>query len=202
MPRYRRALLLLRCRSTQRGSPADPLSALLLILWQQRLMDLVGQGVTTGFEPLATPARVVPPLPLHSSYVPLIECVGDKGLGIGLRRRSLPDFSAKAKFVDASLAAVWTLQQKRHRLYLPKTLRVPAKGTPQMIDASMVKAAMSSGSRWCTSDLPQARANIWISRVMARSRFNARSAPCSISSRFISSGSCVVMPTGQRPVWQ
>jgi hypothetical protein len=26
-------------------------------------------------------------------------------------------------------------------------LRVPAKGTPQMIDASMVNAAMSSGSR-------------------------------------------------------
>jgi hypothetical protein len=26
-------------------------------------------------------------------------------------------------------------------------LRVPARGTPQMIDASMVKAAMSSGSR-------------------------------------------------------
>jgi hypothetical protein len=26
-------------------------------------------------------------------------------------------------------------------------LRVPARGTPQMIDASMVNAAMSSGSR-------------------------------------------------------
>ena len=110
-------------------------------------MDDVGQRITIGFEPFATAAAVVPPLPLVASDVALVESVVEKGIMTGVRRGSFPYLSAKAEFVDASLAAVWTLQQKRHPLYLPKTLRVPAKGTPQMIDASMVNAAISSGSR-------------------------------------------------------
>ena len=38
--------------------------------------------------------------------------------------------------------------------------------------------------------------------AVACSQLATRSAAASISSRFINSGSCVVMPTGQRPVWQ
>jgi hypothetical protein len=124
-----------------------PSAALFLMLRQQRLMDLIGQCIAIGLKPLATATAVVPPLPLHAGNVPLVERVAEKILVRRLGSRPLPYFSAKAKFIDASLAAVGALQQERHEVYLPKTLRVPARGTPQMIDASMVKAAMSSGSR-------------------------------------------------------
>ena len=110
-------------------------------------MDFVGKRVAVCLEPLTTAAAVVPPLPLVPSDVPLVERIVEKGIMGGVRAGSFPYLSAKAEFVDASFAAVWALQQERHAVYLPKTLRVPARGTPQMIDASMVNAAMSSGSR-------------------------------------------------------
>src|SRR5207302_10419830 len=47
------------------------------------------------------------------------------------------------------------------------TKSVPASGMPVMIEASSVSARMSSGSRWWTSDFPQARAIICISMVIA-----------------------------------
>src|SRR5438094_3199820 len=84
----------------------------------------------------------------------------------------------------------------------PNTCRVPTSGIPQIIEASSVSARMSSGSRSCTSAFPQARARTWVSRVMAWSRLETRSGAWSTGRRFTSSGSCVVMPTGQRPVWQ
>ena len=110
-------------------------------------MDPVGKRVAVCLEPLTAATAVVPPLPLVSSDVPLVERIVEKGIMGGVRAGSFPYLSAKAEFVDASFAAVWALQQERHAVYLPKTLRVPARGTPQMIDASMVNAAMSSGSR-------------------------------------------------------
>jgi hypothetical protein len=90
---------------------------------------------------------VVPPLPLHAGDVPFIKRVVEKGIVAVLGPWSFPDLSPEAKLVDASLAAVWAPQQERHEAYLPNTLRVPARGTPQMIEASMVSAAMSSGSK-------------------------------------------------------
>jgi hypothetical protein len=110
-------------------------------------MNFVVKCVAVCLEPLSAAAAVVPPLPLVASDVALVERVVEKGIMTGVRRGSFPYLSAKAEFVDASFAAVWALQQERHAIYLPKTLRVPARGTPQMIDASMVNAAMSSGSR-------------------------------------------------------
>ena len=110
-------------------------------------MNLIGKCVAVCLEPLAAAAAVVPPLPLDTSDIPLVEGIVEKGIMACARLGSFPYLSAKAEFVDAPFAAVWALQQERHAAYLPKTLRVPARGTPQMIDASMVNAAMSSGSR-------------------------------------------------------
>ena len=50
----------------------------------------------------------------------------------------------------------------------PGTQSVPASGTLAMAAASTVSAARSSGSRWWTSDFPQARASAVSSMVMAR----------------------------------
>jgi hypothetical protein len=94
----------------------NPLAALFLILRQQRLMDLIGQCIAIGLKPLATATAVVPPLPLHAGNVPLIERVAEKILIAGLGSGPLPYLSAKAKFVDASLAAVGALQQERHEV--------------------------------------------------------------------------------------
>ena len=71
-----------------------------------------------------------------------------------------------------------------------------------MAEASSVSARRSSGSRLCTEDFPHAFASSVASIVMAVSRRNVRSAPASTSIRVSSSGSWVVIPTGQRPVWQ
>ena len=54
-----------------------------------------------------------------------------------------------------------------HR-WAPGIQSVPASGTLAMAAASMVSAARSSGSRLCTSDLPQARASMVTSMVSAR----------------------------------
>ena len=110
-------------------------------------MNFVGKRVAVCLEPLAAAAAVVPPLPLVSGDVPPGKRIVEKGIMTGVGPGSFPYLSAKTKFVDAPFAAVWALQQERHAVYLPKTLRVPARGTPQIIDASMVNAAMSSGSR-------------------------------------------------------
>ena len=45
---------------------------------------------------------------------------------------------------------------------------VPARGILAMAAASTVSAARSSGSRWCTEDLPQARVSAVTSMVRAR----------------------------------
>ena len=50
----------------------------------------------------------------------------------------------------------------------PGIQSVPASGTLAIAAASMVSAARSSGSRLCTSDLPQARASMVTSMVSAR----------------------------------
>ena len=47
----------------------------------------------------------------------------------------------------------------------PGIQRVPASGTCAIAAASTVSAAMSSGSRLCTCDFPQARASVWHSIV-------------------------------------
>ncbi len=45
---------------------------------------------------------------------------------------------------------------------------VPASGTRAIAAASMVIATRSSGSRWHTCALPQARAMVWASMVSTR----------------------------------
>ena len=50
----------------------------------------------------------------------------------------------------------------------PGIQSVPASGTLAIAADSMVSAARSSGSRLCTSDLPQARASMVTSMVSAR----------------------------------
>ena len=82
------------------------------------------------------------------------------------------------------------------------TKSVPASGIPVISEASSVSARRSSGSRSWTLFLPHARAIIWTSRVIDCRKLETRSAASSIGRRGISSGSCVVIPTGQRPVWQ
>ena len=82
------------------------------------------------------------------------------------------------------------------------TKSVPARGIPVISEDSSVSARMSSASRSWTSFFPHARAIICISMVIDCRKLKTRSAAPSISSRCISSGSCVVMPTGHRPVWQ
>lgn len=52
--------------------------------------------------------------------------------------------------------------QSRRR---PGIQSVPARGTPAMAAASVVRATRSSGSRFSTCDLPQARARVCASRV-------------------------------------
>ena len=79
---------------------------------------------------------------------------------------------------------------------------VPTSGMRVIAAASTVSARRSSGSRSWTLDLPQERAIIWTSRVIAVRKLATRSAASSIGRRAMSSGSWVVIPTGQRPVWQ
>ncbi len=55
-----------------------------------------------------------------------------------------------------------------HNGSAPGIQPVPASGTCAMAAASTVRAARSSGSRWWTSDLPQARASAVTSMVVAR----------------------------------
>ena len=50
----------------------------------------------------------------------------------------------------------------------PGTQSVPATGILAIAAASSVSATMSSGSRLCTWDLPQARASVWDSSTIAR----------------------------------
>ena len=58
----------------------------------------------------------------------------------------------------------------------PGIQSVPARGTLAMAAASTVRAARSSGSRWWTSDLPQARASAVTSIVVARRKLATDSA--------------------------
>ena len=55
-----------------------------------------------------------------------------------------------------------------HRSPRPGIQPVPARGTPAIAAASMVRATRSSRSRLWTSDLPHARARVVSSIVMAR----------------------------------
>jgi hypothetical protein len=72
-------------------------------------MDFVGKRVAVGLEPFTAATAVVPPLPLVSSDVPLVERIVEKGIMTGARLGSFPYLSAKAKFVNASFAAVGAL---------------------------------------------------------------------------------------------
>src|SRR5262249_49120211 len=110
----------------------------------------------------------------------------------------LADDGVEIGFVTHHMPPRWS--SRFHPGPPPKTRLVPARGTPVIIDASRVRARRSSGSRSWTSFFPQALASIWISDVTARNQCATRSAPASMSSRLTSSGSCVVIPTGQRPV--
>src|SRR5262249_33075702 len=84
----------------------------------------------------------------------------------------------------------------------PTVHSTPASGTPANAHASSDAARRSSGSRLWTVFLPTDFATPVSSIIIACRKFATRSAPASGSSRASSSGSCVVMPTGQRPVWQ
>src|SRR3972149_6465234 len=57
-----------------------------------------------------------------------------------------------------------------------------------MAEASSVRARRSSGSRSWTFALPQARASIWISSVIAWRKLATRSAASGVGGRFVSSG--------------
>ena len=72
-------------------------------------MDFIGKRIAICLEPLTAAAAVVPPLPLVSSDVPLVERIVEKGIMTGARLGSLPYLSAKTEFVHASFAAVWAL---------------------------------------------------------------------------------------------
>jgi hypothetical protein len=72
-------------------------------------MDLVGKRIAVCLEPLTAAPAVVPPLPLVSSDVALVERIVEKGIMTGARLGSFPYLPAKAKFVNASFAAVWAL---------------------------------------------------------------------------------------------
>jgi hypothetical protein len=72
-------------------------------------MDFIGKRIAICLEPLTAAAAVVPPLPLVSGDIPLVERIVEKGIMTGARLGSFPYLSAKAEFVDASLAAVWAL---------------------------------------------------------------------------------------------
>src|ERR1700704_2072871 len=99
-----------------------------------------------------------PPFSLHARDVRAVKAIVDPGSFGSIEWRLLHCFSAETKFVDRTRAAMRARQQERH--YRPNTFLVPARGRLQMADASSVRAAISSGSRWCTSDFPQERASI------------------------------------------
>src|ERR1700724_357901 len=100
-----------------------------------------------------------PPLGLHPRCVHAIEAVIHPSIWWSIARWGLPYFTAKSEFVHRAAAAVGTGNQERH--YRPNTFLVPTRGRLQMAEASSVRAAMSSGSRRCTSDFPQESASIW-----------------------------------------
>ena len=74
--------------------------------------DVVGLGVAEGLQPAAAPQAVVPPLGLHAHLVAADVAVAKPVLGGRSRPRTLQDFAAEPKFVDASLAALWTSDQE------------------------------------------------------------------------------------------
>ena len=116
------------------------------------------------------------------------------GLGLDMTRR---DLQGEAK----KMGRPWEIGKAFERS-APMSELVPASGTPAIAEASSVKAPKSSGSRLCRLVLPQARANSWASMVSVCRKLYTRSAAASGSRRLRNSGSCVAIPTGQRPVWQ
>jgi hypothetical protein len=72
-------------------------------------MDLIAKRIAVCLEPLTAATAVVPPLPLVSSDVALVERIVEKGIMTGASLGSFPYLSAKAEFVHASFAAVWAL---------------------------------------------------------------------------------------------
>jgi hypothetical protein len=66
--------------------------------------------------------------------------------------------------------------------------------------ASMVSAQRSSGSSECTFVLPHAREHLHLEHQRVQEVVDAPAAWSTMTA--FTAGSCVVIPTGQRPVWQ
>ena len=84
------------------------------VLGQACLSNFIGYGITHGKEPLAAAVRVKPPLLLGAVAVRRCIAVAQPRLVARPRFRPRLHLTAKAKLVDAPLAAIGTWYQERH----------------------------------------------------------------------------------------
>ena len=105
----------------------------------------IGSRISQSLEPLVAPVAVEPPFLLFPGLIHF--CVNVPIPRVFTRARLWTRFhlTPKAEFVSTAFSTLRTSQQKRHQA--PKTFLVPASGISQIMDASAVNAAMSSGSK-------------------------------------------------------
>src|SRR5205085_8371377 len=139
------------------------------VLGERRPEDLVGGGVALGQEPALAAGAVHPPLALAAGDV---AAEVDVAVQLGEARPALrprADLAAEAEVRDLADAAVGAGEEVGHqRASWPGIQEVPASGTRAIAAASTVSATRSSGSRFCTRDLPQARARVCVSWTRVR----------------------------------
>ena len=71
-------------------------------------MYLVAHGVSQREEPLAAAVAMVPPLPLHTSYVAPVVEITTPLFGCSAGRRTGSNFPAEAEFMDVSVPTIGT----------------------------------------------------------------------------------------------
>ena len=97
-----------------RGNDGGQIPCSQRVPWQACLSNFIGYGITHGKEPLAAAVRVKPPFLLRVVAVRDRVAVAKPRLVTRPRFRPRFHLTAKAKLVDAPLAAVGTWDQERH----------------------------------------------------------------------------------------
>src|ERR1700694_2040665 len=135
------------------------------------LLDQVGSGIAAGQKPLLAAVAVIPPFDLRAGDIPPEEEVARQLARRAVGRRPLVRLTTEAELADFPTSAVRTTHEERHAEWraLPlgclrarssralttraaivsgvSAVSVPASGMPVIIDASRVRARMSSASR-------------------------------------------------------
>ena len=114
---------------------------------------------------VANPAKPAPTLamsPIAAAGTSFARSTPNRSTKL-IRKYLMPSCFAICARSFAIRAVLPSFRSNFFQVCLPGIQSVPASGTPAMAAASTVSAARSSGSRFKTCDLPQARAKVWVS---------------------------------------